>query len=110
MHPILTGLKLDGFQLVKLLSHNAALYQQTLEQLTPKEVASRVVSARNPFSNGDVWQQWTSVAGVAAADYKKTRARQSQRLSIWKSITGAAQAKGSPRKRTAFTLVKKPKS
>ena len=59
MMPALFKIKLATFKLVKLLSHNSALYWPTTTQLPQNEVLHRVVMALDLWTQR-LWEQWCS--------------------------------------------------
>jgi hypothetical protein len=58
MHRPIARLKLLAFQLMKLCSHNCALYHPTTVQMRQSWVVARRAASFNPWSDERGWQQW----------------------------------------------------
>ena len=84
MHQPTLRTKLTIFQLFKLLTHNSALYHATTIQIPQSLVASRVVSAANPFECDEQWRAWCA----AQPEPQKKRKIVKIMLKTWKQKQG----------------------
>ena len=86
MHQPTLRTKLTIFQLFKLLTHNSALYHATTIQIPQSLVASRVVSAANPFECDEHWRAWCAAQPEPQKKRKIVKARRRRKRNAPKEI------------------------
>ena len=111
----LPALKLAVIHTAKLMTHNSALYRQTLAQVPQSRLLHRLLGATELFGLAS-WERWRAplcadgavqkAPSLFAAERKALRARASQRRAA-KGAAGRRRGRGS-RKRTVFSFQERP--
>ena len=91
MHQPTLRTKLFTFQLFKLLTHNSAVYHATTCQVSQALLASRVVSATEPWRSDEEWQEFCATQ----PEPRTQRAILTKKLKTWRQKHAKEQKRGS---------------